>query len=81
MPCPAFTYSENRAQADLTARNIRLFPGQVEFEAVTLGHIARVHLPIPGGFSIYNALAALSGGLCLGLALDAWPPPCAVSTG
>ena len=36
---------------------------------MTLGHIARVHLPIPGGFSIYNALAALSAGLCLGLNL------------
>ncbi|MEM5781491.1 MAG: Mur ligase family protein, partial [Lawsonibacter sp.] len=48
--CPVFTYSENQAQADLTARNIRLFPSHVEFEAVTLGHISRVHLPIPGGF-------------------------------
>lgn len=66
---PTFTYSENRAEADLTARNIRLFPSHVEFEAVTLGNIARIHLPIPGGFSIYNALAALSAGLCLGLGL------------
>ena len=71
---PVFTYSENRAQADLTARNIRLFPGHVEFEAVTLGHIARVHLPIPGGFSIYNALAALSAGLCLELPLEQLAP-------
>ena len=69
IPCPAFTYSENRAQADLTARNIRLFPGHVEFEALTLGELVRIHLPIPGGFSIYNALAALAAGLCLGLAL------------
>lgn len=67
--CPAFTYSENHTQADLTTRNIRLFPSHVEFEAVTLGHISRVHLPIPGGFSIYNALAALSAGMCLGLEL------------
>ncbi len=43
----------------------------MEFEALTLGRLARVHLPIPGGFSIYNALAALSAGLCLGLELDA----------
>ena len=74
IPGPVFTYSENRAQADLTARNIRLFPGHVEFEAVTLGHIARVHLPIPGGFSIYNALAALSAGLCLELPLEQLAP-------
>ncbi len=68
--CPVFTYSENRAQADLTARNIRLFPSHVEFEALTLGELFRVHLPIPGGFSIYNALSALSAGLCLGLKLE-----------
>lgn len=69
LTCPVFTYSERRAGADLTARNIRLFASHVEFEALTLGHISRVHLPIPGGFSIYNALAALSVGLCLGLEL------------
>ena len=68
--CPVFTYSENRAEAGLTARNIRLFPSHVEFEALTLGKLSRVHLPIPGGFSIYNALAALSAGLCLGLELE-----------
>ena len=52
------------------ARNLRLFPGCVEFEALILGRLARVHLPIPGGFSVYNALAALSAGLCLGLDLE-----------
>ena len=68
---PFFTYSENRGCADLTARNIRLFASHVEFEAVILGNLSRVHLPIPGGFSIYNALAALSAGLCLGMELSA----------
>ena len=68
--CPTFTYSENKDSADLTAKNIRLFPGHVEFEAVARGEIQRVHLPIPGGFSIYNALAALSCGRCLGLRLE-----------
>ena len=68
--CPALTYSENQACADLCARNIRLSPSHVEFEALTLGHLARVHLPIPGGFSIYNALAALCAGLALGLGLE-----------
>ena len=68
--CPVFTYSENRVQADLTAKNIRLFPSHVEFEAVIPGEITRIHLPIPGGFSIYNALAALAAGLCLGTGLE-----------
>ena len=66
----AFTYSENKDAAALTAKNIRLFPGHVEFEAVIPGQICRIHLPIPGGFTIYNALAALSAGLCLGLRLE-----------
>ena len=67
--CPVFTYSENKDCADLTAKNIRLFSSHVEFEAVARSQIARTYLPIPGGFTIYNALAALACGLCLGLTL------------
>lgn len=69
VPCPVLTYSENKDCAHLTAKNIRLFASHVEFEAVALGQIARVYLPIPGGFSIYNALAALSCGMALGIPL------------
>ena len=64
-----FTYSENKDEADLTAKQIRLFPDFVEFEAVMRGGLARIHLPIPGGFTIYNALAAISCGVALGLKL------------
>ena len=68
--CPrVVTYSENKDAADLTAKNIRLFPRRVEFEAVARGEIARVRLPIPGGFTVYNALGVLSCGLALGLPL------------
>ncbi len=67
--CPQLTYSENRDSAHLTAKAIRLLHSHVEFQAVTGGEIARVHLPIPGGFTIYNALAALGGCLALGLSL------------
>ncbi len=63
------TYSENKGFADLTARNLRLFPGHTEFEAVATGQIHRIHLPICGGFAVYHALCALSCGLCLGLNL------------
>ncbi len=72
--CPVVTYSESRDSATLTAKGIRLFHSHVEFEAVTRGDISRVHLPIPGGFTIYNALAALGGCLALGLNL----PRCTV---
>ena len=68
-PCPRFTYSECRNEADLTAKNLRLFPDRVEFEAVTADAIARVRLPIPGGFTIYNALGVIACGLTLGLPL------------
>ena len=67
---PVFSYSENKDAASLTAKNIRLFPGHVEFEAVSQGEIQRIHLPIPGGFTIYNALATISCGLCLGLSME-----------
>jgi len=68
--CPIVTYSENKDRADLTAKNLRLFPERVEFEAVAVGQIARVRLPIPGGFTIYNALGVIACGLALGLPLD-----------
>lgn len=66
--CPMFTYSEKKVEADLTAKNLRLFPEKVEFEALTEGEICRVSVPIPGGFTVYNALAAL--GCCRALGLD-----------
>ena len=72
--CPAVTYSENKDEADVTAKNIRLFPDRVEFEALTTGAIARVRLPIPGGFTIYNALGVIACGLALKLPL---PQVCA----
>ncbi len=73
--CPQFTYSECHDCAQLTAKGVRLLRSHVEFEAVTQGEIARVHLPIPGGFTIYNALAALGGCLALGLHLTQCVPP------
>ena len=68
--CPQVTYSERRDEADLTARNLRLFPDHIRFEAVTWGKLCRVSLPIPGGFTLYNALGALGCGLALGLELE-----------
>ena len=68
--CPVMTYSENKNEADLTAKNIRLFPERVEFEAVTLEDIRRVRLPIPGGFSIYNALGVLACAVGMGMTLS-----------
>ncbi len=68
--CPVITYSENKTQSDITAKNIRLFPTCVEFEGLTEEKLCRIRLPIPGGFSIYNALGVLACGLSLGLGLE-----------
>ena len=68
-PCPVFTYSERKDEADLVAKNIRLFPSHVEFEAVARNTIGRIFLPIPGGFSIYNALGVVACALNLGAGL------------
>ena len=64
-----FTYSERKVEADLVAKNIRLFPSHVEFEAVARNTIGRIFLPIPGGFSIYNALGVVACALNLGAGL------------
>lgn len=65
------TYAERRGEADLNARNLRLCDDRIEFEALTDQAICRMRLPIPGGFGLYNALAALASGLNVGLTLDA----------
>ena len=70
IPEHTFYYSENKTQADLFAKNLRLHPGHMEFEAVGTGQIQRIHLPVPGGFTIYHGLCVLSCGVCLGLKWD-----------
>lgn len=64
------TYSECREEADLRAENLSLYPDRVEFEAVTGEGRYPVRLPIPGSFSIYNALCALGCAKALGLPLE-----------
>lgn len=67
---PSFTYSENKTDASLFAQNIHLATQFISFDCPCQSDIVPVHLPIPGGFSLYNALAALCCGLSLGLAVD-----------
>ena len=47
--CPVFTYSENRAQADLTARNIRLFPSTWSLRPSPWESCSASICPSPGG--------------------------------
>ena len=70
----AFTYSERRDEADLTAKNLRCYPDRIEFEALTWSSIHRVRMPVLGGYDIYHGLAALGCGLSMGYSLDQLVP-------
>jgi UDP-N-acetylmuramoyl-L-alanyl-D-glutamate--2,6-diaminopimelate ligase len=70
IPGEKLSYSESRDGADLTAKNLRLSPGRIEFEAVAREELAHVSLGIPGGFTLYNGLCALGCAKALGLPLE-----------
>lgn len=55
---------------DLRARNITLTPAGGDFEAVYQDTILPLHINIPGGFNVANALAAAATGLALGLTAE-----------
>lgn len=64
-----YGYSDGRPQADLTAKNVRLYPDRLEFEALTDDELLRVRVPILHGPRLYDYLAALAGALALGAPL------------
>ncbi len=57
--------------ADLQARGIEMHADGVSFTAVHGSETASVRLPIPGKFTVYNALSVLGVALQLGIGLDA----------
>ena len=66
IPCVSYGLGEGAA---LRAEDVRLLPDRVEFTACRGEERAEACLHIPGRFSVYNALAALSCCLALGLPL------------
>jgi UDP-N-acetylmuramoyl-L-alanyl-D-glutamate--2,6-diaminopimelate ligase len=64
------SYGLDDKAADVRALDVVYAPTQTTFVAATPAGEARVELPLPGRFNVYNALAALSAGLALGLPLD-----------
>jgi len=68
--CPVFTYSEQKLEADLVAKDIRLSPSNVKFCALAMNSLERVSLEIPGKFSVYNAMSVISASLLLELPLN-----------
>lgn len=67
--CPVLTYSAGKKEADLSAADIQLEPGSVEFTAQYRGERSHVTLPIPGAFSVYNALSVIGAALALEIPL------------
>ena len=66
-PCKMLSFSAASDFADYTAKNIVSRAAAVEFELLALGSIGRVSIPMPGMFSVQNALAAAGCLLALGL--------------
>lgn len=75
--CRTMTFSTEKNEADLVAKDIRLTADGVRFASVSGDEISMTKLGIPGMFSVYNALGTMSVGLALGLSLadcsDAMP--------
>lgn len=68
--CPVLTFSAVSDDASLSARNIDLRADGVDFICLMEGRLARVHLRIPGMFSVHNALTALGVAVSLGIPLE-----------
>ena len=65
LPCEVKTYSVDNNASDFTARNVCFKSNGVKYELVT-DRIGRVECPIPGRFSVYNSLCAVSVAIALG---------------
>ncbi len=61
------TFSAEDNSADYTARNIKLSASGVQFELVGRGFIQRIRFPMPGDYSVHNALAAAGAAIALGI--------------
>ncbi len=58
-PCKIYTYAINK-EADIMAKNIATYSDSVEFDCITPWFTERLKVSVPGLFSVYNALAAIS---------------------
>ena len=79
--CPCMTFSCGKPEADLEATDLQLHADGVEFTAQYQGEKADVKLPIPGHFSVENALTALGIVLQLGMPLADAAKSMATATG
>ncbi len=68
--CETKSFSTQLDSADYTAKNIAMRADGTSFAFVGSGLIARVKFPVPGEFSVSNAMAAIAASLALGLDLQ-----------
>ncbi len=68
--CPYKTISAITNDADYTAKNIVYNQNGVRYEFVGMDCIDRIELKIPGKFTVYNSLCAVSALLQLGFSLN-----------
>lgn len=66
----AKSFSTKLDEADYTAKSISMRADGTAFAFVGSGLIARVKFPVPGEFSVSNAMAAIAACLALGLDLQ-----------
>ena len=71
VPCDVKTFCATCDAADFMARDIDLYPDGVRFLAVHGGETCPVELPIPGGFTVENALGVIAAACTLGLPFQA----------
>jgi len=62
-----FSYAIDNDSADLVGKNVKQLSDRIYFCALMIGSLVRFELPIPGLFSVYNALAVVSSAFLLGL--------------
>lgn len=61
------TFSAQNDTADYTAHNVELSAAGVRFEMVGQGFIQRIRFPMPGAYSVHNAIAAAAAAVALGV--------------
>lgn len=59
-----------KADADIQAQDVQMLSDGVVFTAVSGGKSVRVQLPIPGKFTVYNAMTVLGCAVQLGISLE-----------
>jgi len=66
------SFSFDNPDADLYVDKYQIKPGQQDFWVMFQGQkFVRIHLPVPGKFNVYNALAAIALAISLNVGADA----------